>query len=99
MFYRDDMKLIADQASARVMAACGDGIDAVVTVDPTHVGYASTYRSVMLDVSRTYRCAAVVTREKTVIVVGAYDAAPAVEAVRDPSRIFTYGTFYFYDRT
>ncbi len=96
MFFRDDMKVIADQARRKVFDACGDAVDAVVTVDPTHVGYISGYRSVQLDVDRNYRCAVIATREHTVLIVGAADAAPALEVVRDPKCIYRYGQFFVY---
>lgn len=94
MLFRDDLKLIADKARAKVFAACGDTVDAVVTVDPAHVGYLCGYRSVLLDADRTYRCAVVMTRERTVLVTGASDAAPALEVMRDPAQIYRYGLFY-----
>lgn len=94
MFFRDDMKLIADQARRKVFTACGDSVDAVVTVDPAHVGYLSGYRSIQLDVDRNYRCAAIITHERTVVIVGAADAAPALEILRDPLCIYRYGQFF-----
>jgi Xaa-Pro dipeptidase len=98
MYYRDDMKVIANQTRQKVFAACGDTVDVVVTIDPTHVGYLSGYRSIQLDVDRNYRCAAIVTHDRTVLIVGAADAAPALEVLRDPSCIFRYGQFYVYSR-
>jgi Xaa-Pro aminopeptidase len=98
MFFRDDMRAIADQARQKVLAACGESIDAVVTVDATHVGYLSGYRSVQLDVDRNYRCAAIIARGRTILIVGAADAAPALEILRDPSCIYRYGQFYIYSR-
>lgn len=94
MLFRDDLKLIADKARAKVFAAAGDAMDAVVTVDPAHVGYLCGYRSVLLDADRTYRCAVVMTRERTVLVTGASDAAPALEVMRDPADIYRYGIFF-----
>jgi Xaa-Pro aminopeptidase len=94
MLFRDDLKAIANKAGAKVMAACGDMVDAVVTVDPAHVGYLCGYRSVLLDVDRTYHCAAIITRSRTVLVTGASDAAPALEVMRDPANIYRYGLFY-----
>jgi Xaa-Pro dipeptidase len=94
MFFRDDLKIIADKARAKVFAACGDTVDAVVTVDSSHVGYLCGYRSVLIDADRTYRCAVVMTRERTVLVTGASDAAPALEVMRDPANIYRYGMFF-----
>jgi Xaa-Pro dipeptidase len=94
MLFRDDLKAIGNKAGAKVMAACGDMVDAVVTVDPAHVGYLCGYRSVLLDVDRTYRCAVIITRNRTVLVTGASDAAPALEVMRDPANIYRYGMFY-----
>jgi len=94
MLFRDDLKSIADKARAKVMAACGDTTDVVVTVDPAHVGYLCGYRSVLLDADRTYRCAVIITRDKTVLITGASDAAPALEVMRDPANIYRYGVFF-----
>jgi Xaa-Pro dipeptidase len=94
MLFRDDLKAIGNKAGAKVMAACGDMVDAVVTVDPAHVGYLCGYRSVLLDVDRTYRCAVIITRNRTVLVTGASDAAPALEVMRDSANIYRYGMFY-----
>lgn len=96
MFFRDDIKAIADQARRKVFAACGNAFDAVVTADPAHVGYLSGYRSVQLDVDRNYRCAAIATPEQTILIVGAADAPAALEVIRDPSCIYRYGRFYVF---
>ena len=94
MFFRSDLKAIADKARSKVFAACGDTTDAVITVDPAHVGYLSGYRSILLDLDRTYRCAVIITREQTILVTGASDAAPALEVIQDPACIYRYGIFY-----
>ena len=94
MLFRDDLKVIADQARAKVFAACGDAAQVLVTVDPAHVGYLCGYRSILLDADRTYRCAVIVTLDKTVLITGASDAAPALEVIRDPARIYRYGMFF-----
>ncbi len=98
MYFRDDLKIIAEGARVKVFAACGEGVDGVVTVDPAHVGYLCGYRSILLDMDRTYRCAVIVTRGKTVLVTGASDAAPALEVLRDPASIYRYGKFFVYSR-
>jgi Xaa-Pro dipeptidase len=98
MLFREDIKLIADQARRKVLDACGDSFGAVVTVDPTHVGYLSGYRSVQLDVDRNYRCATIVTGDRFVLIVASVDAAPALEIVPDPACIYRYGQFYFSSR-
>jgi len=98
VLFRDDLKAIADKVRAKVFAACGDGADAVVTVDPTHVGYLCGYRSLLLDVDRNYRCAVIITLDKTLLVTGASDAAPALEIMRDPACIHRYGTFVVHAR-
>ncbi len=59
------------------------------------MGYLCGYRSVILDLDRTYRCAVIVTRDKATLVTGASDAAPALEVLRDPACIYRYGVFYF----
>ena len=98
MLFRDDMKAIADKARAKVFASCRERVDVVVSTDPAHVGYLSGYRSVLLDADRAYRCAVIITRDRTILVTGASDAAPALEVVRDPSCIYRYGVFYFSGR-
>jgi Xaa-Pro aminopeptidase len=98
MYFRRDLKSIAEKARAKVFAACREEADAVVTVDPAHVGYLCGYRSIILDMDRTYRCAVIVTRDKTVLVTGASDAAPALEVLRDPASIYRYGSFFVSSR-
>lgn len=94
MLFRDDMKAIADQARQKTFGSCGDQADVIVSTDPAHVGYLSGYRSVLWDVDRAYRCAAVVTRDQTFLITGASDAAPALEVLRDPTCVYRYGVFY-----
>jgi len=94
MRFRDDLNALAGKARRKVFAACRDDADIIVTTDPTHVGYLCGYRSVLLDADRTYRCAAVVSRDDAILVTGASDAAPALEVLRDPARIYRYGVFY-----
>src|SRR5262249_62010426 len=96
MLFRDDLKAIADKARARVFEACAQDVDVIVSTDPVHVGYLSGYRSVLLDADRTYRCAVIVTRTRTILVTGASDAAPALEVLRDPACIYRYGLFFFF---
>jgi Xaa-Pro aminopeptidase len=98
MLFRDDMKAIADKARAKVFQACREHADVIVSTDPAHVGYLSGYRSVLLDADRTYRCAVIVTRDQTILVTGASDAAPALEVLRDPACIYRYGVFYVSSR-
>src|SRR5262249_11512284 len=95
MLFRDDLKAIADKARARVFEACAREADIIVSTDPVHVGYLSGYRSVLLDADRTYRCAVIVTRTRTILVTGASDAAPALEVLRDPACIYRYGLVFF----
>jgi Xaa-Pro dipeptidase len=94
MLYRDDMRAIAEQARARTFAAARDDATVIVSTDPAHVGYLSGYRSVGLDADRFYRCAVIIRHDRTMLVTGAADAAPALEVLRDPACIHRYGTFY-----
>lgn len=94
MLFRADIKAIADKVRTKVFDACAAPVDVIVSTDPTHVGYLSGYRSVLLDVDRSYRCAVVLTRERTILVTGASDAAPALEVLRDPACVYRYGLFY-----
>lgn len=94
MLYRDDMRAIAEQARAKTFAAARDDATVIVSTDPAHVGYLSGYRSVGLDADRFFRCAVIIRRDRTVLITGAADAAPAVEVLRDPTCIHRYGVFY-----
>jgi Xaa-Pro aminopeptidase len=47
------------------------------------------------DLVPEYLSAVVATRDKAILVVSASDAGPAHEVLRDPARLFRYGTFYF----
>lgn len=95
MLFRDDLKAMADKARAKVFAACDEAADIIVSTDPTHVGYLCGYRTLLLDLMRDYRCAAVVTRDKAALVTGASDAVAALEVLRDPSCVYRYGVFFF----
>lgn len=94
MLFRDDIKAIADKARTKVFESCREDADVIVSTDPGHVGYLSGYRSVLLDVDRSYRCAVIITRNQTILITGASDAAPALEVLRDPACIYRYGVFY-----
>ena len=94
MLFRDDMKAIADKVRTKVFDSCDPPVDVIVSTDPVHVGYLGGYRSVLLDVDRSYRCAVVLTRQRTILVTGASDAAPALEVLRDPACVYRYGVFY-----
>ncbi|MGA8615624.1 MAG: Xaa-Pro peptidase family protein [Xanthobacteraceae bacterium] len=95
MFARDDLKAIADKVRRKVFEACDQAADAIISTDPTHVGYLCGYRSLLFDLMRDYRSAVIVTRDKAVLVTGASDVAAALEVMRDPACIYRYGVFYF----
>ncbi len=94
MLFRDDLRTLAQKVREKVFGACGD-VDAIISTDPTHVGYLCGYRTILFDLIRTYRCATIVTRDKAVLVTGASDAAAALEVLRDPACIYRYGVFFF----
>jgi len=94
MFYRDDMRTIADKARAKAFQNCREDADVIISVDSVHVGYLGGYRSVLLDADRNFRCAVLLTHDRTILVTGASDAAPALEVLRDPASIYRYGVFY-----
>ncbi|MDC7784380.1 Xaa-Pro peptidase family protein [Rhodoplanes sp. TEM] len=94
MHYRDDMRAIAEAARAKAFAAARDDATVIVSTDPIHVGWLTGYRSVLADADRYFRCAAILTPERTVLVTGTSDAAPALEVLRDPTCIHRYGVFY-----
>jgi Xaa-Pro dipeptidase len=94
----DTGRAIAAWAREEVFARAPE-VDAILTVEPEHVGYLSGYRSMAYDTSRTYVCAAVATRDATRLVLGAADAAPALEVISDPKLIFRYGRFFFENYT
>lgn len=93
MLFRDDLRTLAQKVREKVFGACGD-VDAIISTDPTHVGYLCGYRTILFDLIRTYRCATIVTRDKAVLVTGASDAAAALEVLRDPACIYRYGVFF-----
>jgi Xaa-Pro dipeptidase len=95
MLFRDDLSAIARKIRNKVFAACDQAADVIVSTDPTHAGYLTGYRSLLFDLMRDYRSAAIVSREGAVLVTGASDVAAALEVLREPARIYRYGTFYF----
>jgi Xaa-Pro dipeptidase len=95
MFARDDLKAIAEKARHKVFAACEHTVDAIISTDPTHVGYLCGYRSVLFDLMRDYRSAIIFTREQAVLVTGASDVAAALEVLSDPACVYRYGVFFF----
>src|ERR1700751_2844090 len=95
MLVRDDLRAIADKVRNKVFAACDQDADVILSTDPTHVGYLCGYRSILFDLMRDYRTAAIVTRDKAVLVTGASDVAAALEVLCDPACIYRYGLFFF----
>jgi Xaa-Pro aminopeptidase len=95
MLFRDDLSAIARKIRDKVFAACDQAADVIVSTDPTHVGYLTGYRSLLFDLMRDYRSAAIVSRDQAVLVTGASDVAAALEVLREPPCIYRYGTFYF----
>jgi Xaa-Pro dipeptidase len=95
MFVRDDLRVLADKVRKKVFAACDQSADVLISTNPTHIGYLCGYRSLLFDLMRDYRSAAIVTREKAVLVTGASDVAAALEVLRDPACIYRYGVFFF----
>jgi Xaa-Pro aminopeptidase len=95
MLVRDDLRAIAEKVRSKVFAACDDNADVIISTDPTHVGYLCGYRSILFDLMSDYRTAAIVTRDKAVLVTGASDVAAALEVLCDPARIYRYGLFFF----
>jgi Xaa-Pro aminopeptidase len=69
-------------------------IDALVTLEPSNVLYLTGVRSMVHDLNRYYRLAAVVRRERVHLVAGAADGPALLEIVGDPAAIFRYGSFY-----
>jgi Xaa-Pro aminopeptidase len=95
MFVRDDLRAIAEKVRHKVFAACDAPADIIISTDPTHVGYLCGYRSLLFDLMRDYRTAAIVARDKAVLVTGASDVAAALEVLPDPACIYRYGVFFF----
>jgi Xaa-Pro aminopeptidase len=86
-----------DLATARrrkLFSRLGADVGAVVSCDIGNKDYLGGYHSMTHDITPDYMSAVVATRDKTVLVVSASDAAPAYEALKDPSCLFRYGTFY-----
>jgi Xaa-Pro dipeptidase len=95
MLARDDLKGLAGKVRHKVFAACDRHVDVIISTDPTHVGYLSGYRSLLFDLMRDYRAAAIVTRDRAVLVTGASDAGAALEVLGDPACVYRYGVFFF----
>ncbi len=95
MFVRNDLRAIAEKVRQKVFAACDAPVDIIITTDPTHVGYVCGYRSLLFDLMRDYRTAAIVARDKAVLITGASDVAAALEVLPDPACIYRYGMFFF----
>lgn len=95
MYDRDDLKTIAKKVRHKVFAACEQPADVIISTDPTHVGYLCGYRSILFDLMRDYRSAAIVRHDRAVLVTGASDAAAALEVLQDPACIYRYGVFFF----
>ncbi|MGB6534746.1 MAG: Xaa-Pro peptidase family protein [Xanthobacteraceae bacterium] len=95
MQIRQDLRTIAGKVRRKVFAACERQVDVIVSTDPTHVGYLCGYRSLLFDLMRDYRAAAIVTRDRAVLVTGASDAAAALEVLGDPACVYRYGVFFF----
>ena len=95
MFVRHDLRAIAEKVRQKVFAACDVPADILISTDPTHVGYLCGYRSLLFDLMRDYRTAAIVARDKVMLVTGASDVAAALEVLPDPARIYRYGVFFF----
>ena len=93
--FTHDARVLAAERRRNLFAGLTENIGAVVTCNPFNKGYLSGYFSMSNDTSASYRTAAIATREGAVLVVGAADAGPALECLRDADRIFRYGTFYF----
>jgi Xaa-Pro dipeptidase len=95
MLVRDDLRTLAYKVRKKVFAAFDQSVDALISTDPAHVGYLCGYRSLLFDLMRAYRSAAIVTRENVVLVTGASDVAAALEVLGDPACIYRYGVFFF----
>lgn len=95
MFVRDELRVLAEKIRQKVFAACDEPADAIISTDPTHVGYLCGYRSILFDLVRDYRSATIVTRDNAVLVTGASDVAAALEVLRDPACVYRYGVFFF----
>lgn len=83
---------LASECLKRFYSVATD-IDAIVTTDPTHIGYLSGYRSILHDMP-AYRQALIATRERVALVTGASDGAAALEVLCDPGAIWRYGRFF-----
>jgi Xaa-Pro dipeptidase len=94
----------ASTAGAELVAArsrrlrerlAGAGFDALLLTTPEGVDYATGYRSVAGQLHRTLAIAALVTPDRTVLVVPAADTAPAIHGGVNGEDVVPYGRFYF----
>jgi len=69
--------------------------DAFLAVSPANVYYATGYRSTAGDLFAAHRMVAVVTPDRSRLVLPVADSAPAIDAGVDPETLVAYGRFYF----
>lgn len=86
---------LAKQRCDKLFAALDDDIGAVVSCNTNNKDYVGGYHSMTHDISPGYQSAVVATRDKILLVVGAADAGPALEVLKDPTLLFRYGVFFF----
>jgi Xaa-Pro aminopeptidase len=69
--------------------------DGLLAASPANVAYATSYRSIPGDLFRAHQMAALLGRDRTLLVTPAADSAPAIDAGTDPGDLVTFGRFYF----
>jgi Xaa-Pro aminopeptidase len=82
--------------TARLRKSLGDSpYEALLLTSPEAVDYATGYRSVAGQLHAGYGMAAVVTPDRTLLVLPAADTAPAIDGDFPADHLVPYGRFYF----
>ncbi|MBS7705508.1 M24 family metallopeptidase [Chelatococcus asaccharovorans] len=92
---RPTMRQLAGELQEKFFREVSDDIALVVSSDTANKAYLSGYVSMAHDLAPSYRSAALVSRDRTSLVVSAADAGPASEFLRKAGQIHRYGEFYF----
>lgn len=89
------LDLVQARAARLGTTLSGSPYDALVLTSAEAVDYATGYRSVAGQLHSAYGIAAVVTSDRTLLVVPAADTAPAIDGLFPSEDVVPYGRFYF----
>src|SRR5690625_4019337 len=92
---RADASLIRARSHRLVELLASAPFESLPLTSPTAVDYATGYRSVPGQIHKGYGIAALVTAQRTVVVLPAGDTAPSILDGISADDIVPYGRFYF----